>query len=61
MDGLIKAILRVLKIALVNSFVKLVPAKFEISRLELSAPIGRGLVRVLCVCGGGVVVVGAPL
>ena len=31
-------------IPLINSFFKLIPAKFEISRLEWATPIGRGLV-----------------
>ena len=34
-----------LKIPLLNSFVKLIPVKFDISSLEGGAPIGRGLVR----------------
>ena len=34
-----------LKIPLVNSFVNLIPAKFEIPRLERSAPIGSGVER----------------
>ena len=33
-----------LKIPLVNSFVKLIPAQFLISRLERAIPKGRGLV-----------------
>ena len=35
-----------LGIPLANPFVNLIPAKFAISRFELPAPIGRGLVRV---------------
>ena len=31
------------RIPLVNSFVKLIPAKFEISRSGWADPIGRGL------------------
>ena len=34
-----------LKIPLINAFVKLIPAKFKISRLEWADPIGRDLVR----------------
>ena len=34
-----------LKIPLGNSFVKLIPSKFGISRLKRAAPIERGLVR----------------
>ena len=34
------------KIPLVNPFVKLIPAKFEISRVGWATPIGRGLVMV---------------
>ena len=33
-----------LEMALVNALVKLIPAKFEISRLERADPIGNGLV-----------------
>ena len=32
-----------LKIPLVNAIVKLIPAKFLISRLERASPLGRGL------------------
>ena len=35
----------ILNIPLVNSFVNLIPAKFEITRPERATPIGRGLVR----------------